>query len=223
MPVRMASNSNVQEYDLAGILGVKPRRLAKLLLKKPGDKVKKGETIAVRKGLKSRLFVSPSEGEIVSLADDGTLKIASTSTPPPPRGKKARPSASDLPVTQGYGGQSGGTLVFFEEEVTVFDLQEDLQEKVIAFPGKLSQGLWYKSLSLGVKGVICSEAPDEGLKAGVTKQLLWLDGEAGEEEVPLLIIEAGDDQWDLLKKQRGKPVKIDGAAKQLTFSTATEK
>lgn len=221
MPVRPTDTSALLEYDLAAILGLKPAQVESCLAKKPGDRVKKGELVAMRKGLKKRLFVSPVSGRIESFADDGTLKIKPADGKNKPEKKTNQtpergggltvsseidpaPAKADL-TPSGYGGMAQGELVFFEEELTVFDLNDAVEAKIVAFKGRLSEGVWYKSLSIGVSGVVCTGLPGDDFQGKLAR----------EDVVPLLVVAESDELWPELKKSQGKTVKLDGEKKKI--------
>jgi len=212
----------VNEYDLGQILQVKPQKAIKYLVKGLGQKVKRGELIASKKGfLKKRNFFAPIEGILDSLTEEGILRIKAP-TKKKVKVKPARPAgglpfpkqAGEIKGNWGKGGQALGELFCLEEKAALFNLKGKHQDQILALAGKLNRGLWHKAKGVGVKGIICGELPDEEFAKEIEKEVLLVGREEKSIALPLVVLgekgKISEKVWQTLKKNQGKKVFIEG-------------
>lgn len=205
----------VKEYDLGQILQVKPQKAIKYLVKGLGQKVKRGELIASKKGfLKKRNFFAPIEGILDSLTEEGILRIKAP-TKKKVKAKSPFPKqAGEIKGNWGKGGQALGELFCLEEKAALFNLKGKHQDQILALAGKLNRGLWHKAKGVGVKGIICGELPDEEFAKEIEKEVLLVGREEKSIALPLVVLgEKGkipENVWQVLKKNQGKKVFIEG-------------
>jgi len=205
----------VKEYDLGQILQVKPQKAIKYLVKGLGQKVKRGELIASKKGfLKKRNFFAPIEGTLDSLTEEGILRIK---IPTKKRVKVKLPfpkQAGEIKGNWGKGGQALGELFCLEEKAALFNLKGKHQDQILALAGKLNRGLWHKAKGVGVKGIICGELPDEEFAKEIGREVLLVGREEKSIALPLVVLgEKGkipENVWQVLKKNQGNKVFIEG-------------
>lgn len=205
----------VKEYDLTGILQVPPKKTIKFLVKSLGQKVKRGELVAEKKGLlKKRRFFTPVEGILESLTEEGILRIKI----PTKKKVKTKPPFPEQAVkikgNWAKGGQALGVLFCLEEKAAIFNLKGEHQDQILALAGRLNRGLWHKAKSIGIKGIICGGLPDKEFGKQIAKEVLLVDGETRSISLPLVVLgEKGKippDTWQLLTENKGKKIWIDG-------------
>lgn len=210
------TQSTVKQYDLVGILRASPKEVVKCLVKSLGQKVKKGELVACKKGFfKKQSFFAPIEGTLDSLTEEGILRIKIST----PQKAKIKPPFSEEEATQmkgewGKGGQALGELFCLEKEARIFNLKGKHQDQILALFGRLNRGLWHKAKSIGIKGIICGGLPDKNFGNEVEKEVLLVGGKKKDIALPLVVLgekgEIPQDIWQVLVKNQGKKVWIEG-------------
>lgn len=212
----------VKEYDLAQILEVPPKKAIKFLVKGLGQKVKRRELIARKKGLlKKRSFFAPVEGTLDSLTEEGILRIKI----PTKKKVKTKPPflepAIKIKGNWGKGGQALGELFCLEQEAAIFNLKGEHQDQILALAGRLNRGLWHKAKSIGIKGIICGGLPDEEFDKEIAKEVLLVDGEEKSILLPLVVLgEKGkmpENTWQILKRNQGKKIFIEGDNRRISI------
>lgn len=205
----------VKEYDLVQILGVPPKKAIKCLVKGLGQKIKKGELVATKRGvLKKRNFFSPIEGILDSLTEEGILRIKI----PTKKKVKIKPPFSEetneIKGNWGKGETALGELFCLEKEAVIFNLKGEHQDQILALSGRLNRGLWHKAESIGIKGIICGGLPDEEFSKEVEKEVLMAGGEEKSIALPLVVLgkkgEIPQEIWQVLKKNQGKKIFMEG-------------
>ena len=215
----------VQEYNLASLLNVSPRKVLGCLTKKLGEKVSLNELIAQKKALlekRTKKFFSPQAGVLSSLTQEGKLRLekagvkieikapfAAKVTAVSEKGFSLSFPAWELKGCWGRGGQEIGRLVVLKEKeiVDIFDLVAETKGQIVAFWGSFTSGFWYKAISLGLKGLVAGQLNDKDLQSEVKK-----------EDLPLVVMSEKkiDEQiWQRLQKNQGKTVLIEGETQRL--------
>ncbi|UCD62618.1 MAG: hypothetical protein JSW34_07555 [Candidatus Zixiibacteriota bacterium] len=230
---------NVVPLNVANKLGIPPEDMSEVMLKKEGDPIKEGETIALKKSI-IKWFSSPCQATI-----DGTLESISSVTgqvlqrghPIPVevkaylRGEVTEVVPEEGVVVQcmaafvqgifGIGGETSGTLqtsVSNNTQVLTDDLIVDsMKDKVIVGGSLVTADAIKKAARIGVKGIVVGGFDDKDLR-----DFLGYDiGVAitGSEEIGVtLVVTEGFGQinmarktFDLLGENEGKMACINGA------------
>lgn len=206
----------VKEYDLVQILQVPPKKAIKYLVKSLGQKVKKGELVARKKGLlKKRSFFAPVEGILDSLTEEGILRIKilakkkAKTTPPFPDQETIK-----IKGNWGKGGQALGNLFCLQEKAAIFNLKGEHQDQILALAGRLNRGLWHKAKGIGVKGIICGGLPDQDFGKEAEKEVLLVGGTKKTIALPLVVLgkegKIPQEIWQVLERHQGKKIFIEG-------------
>lgn len=212
---------NLFKYDLTQILDVPAKKAIKCLVKSLGQKVERGELIACKKGLlKKRNFYAPIEGILDSLTEEGVLRIKT----PFKKIAKTKAPFSDQETIKikgnwGKGAQALGKLFCLEKEADIFNLKGDHQGQILALYGKINRGLWFKSKSIGIKGIVCGGLPDEKFGKEIEKEVLLAGSEERILALPLVVLggkgEIPKDTWQVLKENQDKEIFIEGDSCQI--------
>jgi hypothetical protein len=210
-----------KQYSLAKELGVPPKKVANYLQKALGQKVKKGEVIAFKKGLLGKKeILSPVTGVLDSLTDQGVLKVKvnqAKKAKRAPAKTTAAPKGQKIKGQWGKGQQVRGKLNCFSEKITVLDLNDDYQGQILALAEVISQGLWHKAKCLGAAGIICGRLPDDDFSQQVQKEYLIVNGQ--QKDIGLSVVVLGNDgqisqdDWSLLRANQGKEIILFGDQK----------
>lgn len=163
-----ATGAEIDEFNLAKLLGVSPKDITALLVIKENTPVKKGDVIASKKGLMSKQAVrSPVEGEFIIVnKDTGIVGI---------RKQKSRDDIvswfsghvtelSDeaiifelagvtLDGVQGKGHPVSGMLLYSAGDVDLLTMPIDLDQKILALKDA-SADIIAKADALGVNAII---------------------------------------------------------------------
>ena len=103
------------------------------------------------------------------------------------------------------GKQANGCLLCFQE-VNLFDLDKEIEGKIIVISGPLDQGVWYKAISLGVVGLVIANPPEKELTSEIEKEGLG-------------ILVLGDEKmkevWEALNKNKDKEVRLNPKEKKI--------
>jgi hypothetical protein len=228
----------LKEFDLAKILGLSGKKVIDFLVKQLGGDVAEGDLVAERGGmLKKKQFFSPVAGNLLSLSEEGILKIKvdqdSYEVRAPLAGKVKTVGKGKVEISfpaqkivgvWGKGNQTAGALFILgspEGDTTIFDLKEAVKSKVIAFSGFLTAGLWHKAVALDVSGIICGKLPNEQFGQDLEKEFLNLNGKEKGIRPPLLVVGGGkeglikEEIWRALEKAKEKTVVLKGEEKCL--------
>ncbi len=168
---------------------------------------------------KSKLKVKKGDlvntGDLVALID-GEVKIKS-----PFKGKITTASKEKITISfsaleikgkWGVGGQKIGSLVCLEkEEADLFDLNAELQDKLLVLFGCFNRGFWYKAASLGLAGIAALDLAEGFANEG-------LETFQEETDLPLIVWQDKDvfqPLWQIFKKNEGKEILIEGGEKRI--------
>jgi len=218
--------SQTKSYHLSKLISVSPKKAIKYLVKKLGQEVKRGELVAQKKSLmgKREKFVSPVNGFLDSLTEEGVLRIkkeiAEEEVKAPFDGRVSAVSSNSVSLSfasmeikgsWGSGNKATGYLTVIEgKDNDLFSLDSTCQQQIITLQEKLSKGLWYKATSLGAIGFVAGELKEKSL----IKEI-----EEDEDAVPVVILgidgKISQEIWGELKKVNGKMALIDGQEKRL--------
>lgn len=178
---------SIKLFELAKILGVKRKKAVRFLKKKIGQRVEKGEILASKKGLlgKEKVFLSPLQGEIEALNERGILKIVCSLKP----GQVLAEVAGEVVVEtereiqlafRGYQlrlkkviakpERVVGKIMILKEVTSFKDLNSDLKDKILIYPGLLGENFLNKAWALGVTGLVVKEI-DQDLCAKIEEEL----------------------------------------------------
>ena len=230
--------STIREYKLAEILKVPPKKLSVFLEKSLGQKVKRGDLIAEKKGvLKKAVFLSPIDGILDSITEQGILKIKPSSLLPtkadfklklkikkeleikPDRKVITIKSGTKMRGEWGLGRAIEGILFCLEGDPDTLNLKGDHEGEILAISGKVTRGFWYKSESLGVGGLICGGLPEPSFAREIEKQVLLIKGQTKRISLPIVVLgkegKISESDWQLLKANQGKKILVDGDNKEI--------
>lgn len=210
--------------DLKKALGMPLRKIPKHLTKNPGDRVAKGEAVAVKKTMFAEEKIeSTIEGTVITYKrDSGELIIQANEVPEVPSGTSAitSPVAGKVSVcdngqivietaekgivgTQGIGSVvKGQTFVisYIDDETTgqkTPHLRPDAINKIIIGKAFLRDVL-IRAIGMEVLGIVGTEIKKEDLEYIVSKKLT----------VP--IIQIRDEDYETVAKAAGMYIAVDG-------------
>ena len=228
----------VVPLNVANKLGLPPEDIESVMLKKPGDAIKKGEMIALSKTL--WIFKNPAHATI-----DGTLESISKVTGQilqrgapdpvevkayltgevtdvyPEEGCEVTCRGSFVQGIFGIGGEVYGDLhIGTPDHTTILDeklINDDMKDKVVVGGSLVTADALKKAIKIGVRGIVTGGFDDKDLR-----DFLGYDiGVAitGSETIGLtLVVTEGFGQinmagktFDLLKKHEGEMACINGA------------
>lgn len=156
---------NFKIINLAEELKIKPRLVFKHLKIPLGAKVKKGDVIALKKGLVAKKkILAPIEGVLDRLEEStGRLTIKAKELI-----KEAKLKAVSIPkkakhVFKGvFGfGQDQGKLLYLKEKVFIKDLKTEYKGSIVACLEVESKGVIYKASALGISGLVVGRLEKE--------------------------------------------------------------
>jgi hypothetical protein len=131
---------------------------------------------------------------------------------------KASDQVLKLKGQWGRGNQAIGE-VFCLEKGTIFDLQPKHQGLILAIREVLTRALWHKAKSLGLKAIICGGLPDKEFEQAIKKEVLKIGEERRNLTLPLVVLgkkgQIEKKEWEILKKNKGKKVVIEGDEKRV--------
>lgn len=177
---------NVHPVNVAGLLGVSPSELISFMVKKEGDKVKKGEIIAETKGIfglfKNKVF-SPCDGIIESISSV-TGQVIIRENPIPVEvlayidgevidiieneGVVVETIASFIQGIFGVGGEVIGILKVVvdspEEELTPEKIPDDANGKILVGGSFVTKETIEEAKKKGAKGIVVGGIDDMNLK-----------------------------------------------------------
>ncbi|MEO0263520.1 MAG: hypothetical protein ABIM62_07365 [candidate division WOR-3 bacterium] len=177
---------NVHPVNVAGLLGVSPSELISFMIKKEGDKIKKGEIIAETKGvfgLFKNKVVSPCDGIIESISSV-TGQVIIRENPIPVEvlayidgevidiieneGVIVETTASFIQGIFGVGGEVIGILKLVvdspEEELTPEKIPDDINGKILVGGSFITKEAIEEAKKKGAKGIVVGGIDDMNLK-----------------------------------------------------------
>jgi len=230
---------NVQMLKVANVLNIGPADVPNVMLVKKGDKVEKGQMIAETEGLfgffKSDVK-SPIDGTVESISDvTGQVVMREAPIPVevdaymsgtvkeiiPDEGVIVETDAAFIQGIFGIGGESRGTMKILvdnrEQELTIDLLNESHKGKIVVGGSFVNLETYKKALSLQIAGIVVGGFNYYDLEE-ILGYTLGVAITGSEDLVTSLIvtegfgnIRMGSRTFDLLNKENGKFVSINGA------------
>jgi len=230
---------NVQMLKVANVLNIGPADVPDVMLVKEGDKVEKGQMIAETEGLfgffKSDVK-SPIDGTVESISDvTGQVVMREAPIPVevdaymsgmvkeiiPDEGVIVEADAAFIQGIFGIGGESRGTMEILvdnrEQELTTDLLNESHKGKIVVGGSFVNLETYKKALSLQIAGIVVGGFNYYDLEE-ILGYTLGVAITGSEDLVTSLIvtegfgnIRMGSRTFDLLHKENGKFVSINGA------------
>ena len=230
---------NVQMLKVANVLNIGPADVPNVMLVKKGDKVEKGQMIAETEGLfgffKSDVK-SPIDGTVESISDvTGQVVMREAPIPVevdaymsgtvkeiiPDEGVIVETDAAFIQGIFGIGGESRGTMKILvdnrEQELTIDLLNESHKGKIVVGGSFVNLETYIKALSLQIAGIVVGGFNYYDLEE-ILGYTLGVAITGSEDLVTSLIvtegfgnIRMGSRTFDLLNKENGKFVSINGA------------
>ena len=230
---------NVQMLKVANVLNIGPADVPDVMLVKEGDKVEKGQMIAETEGLfgffKSDVK-SPIDGTVESISDvTGQVVMREAPIPVevdaymsgmvkeiiPDEGVIVEADAAFIQGIFGIGGESRGTMEILvdnrEQELTIDLLNESHKGKIVVGGSFVNLETYKKALSLQIAGIVVGGFNYYDLEE-ILGYTLGVAITGSEDLVTSLIvtegfgnIRMGSRTFDLLNKENGKFVSINGA------------
>ncbi len=230
---------NVTTVNVAGLLGVLPQDAPEHMLKKPGDEVRSGESLAESKGLfgmfKSKVespisgiieSVSPITGQVIlreppepvqvdAYVDGKVVEVYDK------EGVSVETTGSFIQGIFGFGGERRGIIKMIakssDEVIDEQKLDESMKGAVVVGGALVTAGAIKKGIEYGIKGIVVG-----GIEDSTIKEVLGYDiGVAitGSEPIPLTVIvtegfgkmRMAGRTFDLLKELDGMKASINGA------------
>lgn len=230
---------NVQMLKVANVLNIGPADVPDVMLVGEGDKVNKGQMIAETEGFfgffKSNVK-SPIDGTVESISDvTGQIVMREAPIPVevdaymsgtvkeiiPDEGVIVEADAAFIQGIFGIGGESRGTMEILvdnrEQELTTDLLNESHKGKIVVGGSFISLETYKKALSLQIAGIVVGGFNYYDLEE-ILGYTLGVAITGSEDLVTSLIvtegfgnIRMGSRTFDLLNKENGKFVSINGA------------
>ena len=230
---------NVQMLKVANVLNIGPTDVPDVMLVGEGDKVNKGQMIAETEGLfgffKSNVK-SPIDGTVESISDvTGQIVMREAPIPVevdaymsgtvkeiiPDEGVIVEADAAFIQGIFGIGGESRGTMDILvnnrEQELTMDLLNESHKGKIVVGGSFVNIETYKKALSLQIAGIVVGGFNYYDLEE-ILGYTLGVAITGSEDLVTSLIvtegfgnIRMGSRTFDLLNKENGKFVSINGA------------
>jgi len=230
---------NVQMLKVANVLNIGPADVPDVMLVGEGDKVNKGQMIAETEGLfgffKSNVK-SPIDGTVESISDvTGQIVMREAPIPVevdaymsgtvkeiiPDEGVIVEAEAAFIQGIFGIGGESRGTMEILvdnrEQELTTDLLNESHKGKIVVGGSFVNLETYKKALSLQIAGIVVGGFNYYDLEE-ILGYTLGVAITGSEDLVTSLIvtegfgnIRMGSRTFDLLNKENGKFVSINGA------------
>ena len=230
---------NVQMLKVANVLNIGPADVPDVMLVGEGDKVNKGQMIAETEGLfgffKSNVN-SPIDGTVESISDvTGQIVMREAPIPVevdaymsgtvkeiiPDEGVIVEAEAAFIQGIFGIGGESRGTMEILvdnrEQELTTDLLNESHKGKIVVGGSFVNLETYKKALSLQIAGIVVGGFNYYDLEE-ILGYTLGVAITGSEDLVTSLIvtegfgnIRMGSRTFDLLNKENGKFVSINGA------------
>ncbi len=230
---------NVQPLNVAGLLSVPPEEVPQVLIKKQGDKVKKGEPIAISKsffGIFKTNVTSPVDGTIDSVSNITGQVILRE--PPEPvevnayidgtvvevienEGVIVETKASFIQGIFGIGEERIGHIQQLCDspgcEVTKDMIKEEHKGKILVGGAFVTAGALEKAAKIGVTGIVAGGIDDANLRGFLGYDIgVAITGNEGK-GITLVITEGfgkismAKRTFELLNSLNGKKASISGA------------
>ncbi|MGM9999014.1 MAG: hypothetical protein ACI38Q_06435 [Candidatus Bruticola sp.] len=176
---------SVEIVNVAAKLGIAPEEVSRVMLKKEGDTVLKGDTLASSKGFlgffKSNIQ-SPINGTVESVSDVSGLVVLRAASVPveinaytdglveeilPEEGVVIKTIASYVQGIFGIGGETAGELFIFsdssQEEMKIEKLSSEHKGKILVGGSLVTAEFLRRAVEIGVRAVIVGGISDADL------------------------------------------------------------
>lgn len=232
---------NVEQMNVANLLGCDPEDLKYFMKVKEGEKIEKGQLVARNKGLFGTGLLktsvkAPFSGSIETISEvtgnvlfrDEPIPIEATAYIEgevveviPEEGAIVETNATFIQGIFGIGGERFGEINVLakntDEDLTVDMVNEEHRGKVLVCGRKVTAAAFKKAMEIGVKAIVAGGVDDRDLR-----EILGFDiGVAitGSEDVETTIIitegfgeiPMAQKTFDLLKKYEGRGASVNGA------------
>jgi hypothetical protein len=230
---------NVYPLNISKMLSIPPAEVPGALLKKQGDYVKVGETLARSKGIfgffKNEL-ASKYEGQIESISKvTGQVILRGEPLPVqvkaflngtiveviPNEGVVIEAETTFIQGIFGVGGETYGQIKVAtksaEEALTPDLLEESMRGKIVIGGGRMTYEAVYKAIDLGIAALVCGGIDDQDLKAILGYDLGVAVTGSEKIGITLIITEGFGDitmarrTYELLKSREGADAAVNGA------------
>jgi transcription antitermination factor NusG len=229
----------VAPLNVANILGILPEDVPSCMIKKTGDKVKKGETIAISKsffGLFKSYARSKQDGFIENISNvTGQVMIRGEPMPVevkaylegeveeliPEEGVVIKTNAAFVQGIFGIGGETHGILTMAcskaDERLEQDKVLPDHKGEIIVGGSFVNYEAIKKAVSIGVRGIVVGGIDDRDLRRFMGYDLGVAITGSEELGITLIITEGfgeikmAQKTFELLKRHQGKEVCINGA------------
>lgn len=208
--------------SLGKLLGISPKDTGAVLRKYEGERVERGEVVAVRKGFfGSKAIKAPIAGRL-SRVDTGKGEVTlspietdETTVVSPVAGRVAKITGEEIAIAfdgtilfakQGIGSMRKGLLSLMgraDEEVLLSAISDKLSNNIV-LSGYMQRQVLEKAYGIGVASIIVTEL-DEG-------DLSYFEHQGS--RMPSLLVVATVD-YELLKQYEGKEVVTEGMHKRI--------
>jgi hypothetical protein len=230
---RYEASSGQRLVKLTSVLKVHSKQVEKYLVKRIGDRIYRGEVLALRKGflgMSKKMVVSPADGILDSLLPDGSVMIKFLPTP-----RKLAAAVSGVvkvviphsitiqtQVAKVYGFTGAGiiregtlrVIAKPNEFILPSQITPNLQGEILVGGATIARATIEKAVTLGVKGIIVG---------GMNYRDFLSLGNESDVGITILITEGfgvkpmGTDVFNFLKNKSDSFAFISGREKQVTF------
>lgn len=212
--------------NLAKLLGVEPRGAFAYLKVELGKKVEKGQLIAFKKKLFTKIEVkAPCSGRLVKYEEDsGDLVLEKIATAPPKasedkeamatEGEKAKRIKRKVILKGEFSFGRNKGEIFYQENFALPNFDKSLKGKILVIRNEVGPILLFKAATLGIKGIICGRLDDK-LKNKFLKKKKTFSG------IGLLSCDFKENKEALAKLGQGERVLLKGGEKALYKIDAT--
>ncbi len=230
---RYEASSGQRLVKLASVLKIHGKGVQKYLVKRIGDRIYRGEVIAIRKGLfgvSKKIVVSPADGILDSLLSDGSVMIKFLPTP-----RKLASAVSgtvkvviphsitiQTQVAKVYGFTGAGILregivrviAKPNEFILPSQITPNFQGEILVGGATIARATIEKAVTLGVKGLIIG---------GMNYRDFLSLGAESDVGITILLTEGfgvrpmGMDIYNFLKNKEDQFAFISGREKQITL------
>ena len=194
--------TSATSLNLALLLKISPKKAIKFLSVPLGQRVKKGDVIAVKKGalgLKMRKIISPVNGVLEKLEEKtGRLTIRRIDLDQEVSMSDAFSRGKAIKGVLGFGKAKGELI--FKKEVNMGDLNKSIKDKIILCPEVSSIGVFFKASALGTRGLIVKMTPNDFFDK-------LEEATKGRSRMALVVVDSKED-FEKVKKLVGKKVVI---------------
>jgi hypothetical protein len=179
------------ELNVASKLKLKVTQVTKLMTKKPGEQIEKGETLIEKKSwFGSKKVISHVNGTIVNenlgIVTIQTGKpeqiinspVSGTVTKIENQTIYIQTESESINCSQVIGSVAWGELLILgniQGPITIEDIKGNLVNKIAVISGEISKANWHKLVALGAEGLICNQLPsvvEETLPEQLSEQFI---------------------------------------------------